>query len=122
MSYFEIFPKNKEAEALMVKEQDELFQLLEKCASEAFGIPAYDIVCELNECKVITFSENNKKLNVAPDVLIKISTNDIEFKDKAKYLKDLVVDGWNKLFSKEVAMELWIDFFHTWGCNIDLDS
>lgn len=122
MSYFEILPKNQEAEALMVQNRNALFQLLEGCASKAFGIPAYDIICELNECRVITFSESNQKMKAAPDVLIKISTNDVELKDKAEYLKDLVIDGWNTLFGKKVALECWIDFFHTWGCNIDFDS
>lgn len=120
MSYIEIHPKNKETEKILVAKRDALFEALTKCVKDAYGVPDYDIICELDACRVIAFSDQNNKMGTAPDAIIKVSTNDIEFKERAELLKDFIIEGWTNLFGENLAMECWVVFFHTWGCNMEL--
>jgi len=122
MSYFEIYPKNKDAEKQLCINQEALFEMLTECAKEIYEIPEYDIICELNQCTVLSFSKKNIEADAAPDVVIKVSTNDMELQEKADALKNNLIEKWNLLFGKELALECWLIFFHTWGCNIDFSS
>ncbi len=119
MSYIEVYPKNTKAQDKLSKESEPLFTLLVGVVEKAYGVPEYDIIVELNRCSVIQFNAKAIELNVAPDVVIKISTSDTEFMDNAEELKDLLVSGWKELFGADLTMECWLDFFHTWGCTID---
>ena len=121
MSYIGIYPKNSKTQEILTKESDCLFALLVESVKAAYGVPEYDIIAELNGCSVIKFNAKALELNAAPDVVIKISTSDKELMEKAEELKDLIVEGWKKLFGEELTMECWLDFFHTWGCTVDFD-
>lgn len=121
MSYIEIYPKNANAQGKLTQQSEQLFALLVGCVEKAYGVPEHDIIAELNSCSVIKFNPRAMELKAAPDVVIKISTSDIEFEEKAEELKDLVVEGWKQLFGEDLTMECWLDFFHTWGCTIDFD-
>ena len=121
MSYIEIYPKNMKAQDILSKQSEPLFALLVGGVEKAYGVPEHDIIAELNSCSVIGFNTKALELNAAPDVVIKISTSDKEFMEKAEELRDLIVEGWKELFGEELTMECWLDFFHTWGCTIDFD-
>lgn len=121
MAYIEIYPKNLRAQVTLTDKQDLLFDSLTNCVKKAFGVPDTDIIAELHECSVISFCSKAVTLGVVPDVVIKIHTNDIEFQEKAEKLKELILDDWNCLFGEGIALECWINFFHTWGCNVDVN-
>ena len=121
MAYVEIQPKTKEIQELLLEKNEEMFLAIGKCILSTFDIPETDMILELQECKTIAFDPLAISLESAPDVVLKLNTSDVQFQDRAADLRDKIVDAWNEVFGKEVAMELWIDFFHEWGCNIDFD-
>ena len=121
MSYVEIIPKSKKAEEILLENKEKIFDGIGQCILDVFRIPETDMILELHRCTVIATDERAVRLESAPDVVIKLSTSDMEFKEKAEELSDRIVDSWNNILGKAVTMELWIRFFHTWGCNIDFD-
>ncbi len=121
MAYVEVHPKSKEIQAVLLGKKDEMFTALGKAILSTFPIPETDMILELQECRTIAFDPRAIRLESAPDVVLKLNTSDVQFQDRAATLRDRMVDAWNDVFGKDVAMELWINFFYEWGCNIDFD-
>ena len=121
MAYVEIQPKSKEVQEILVKRQEEIYAAIGKCVLSTFDIPESDMILELQECRTISFDPLAVRLESAPDVVIKLNTSDVQFKDRGEALAEKIVDAWKTLFGKELAMGCWNHFFHAWGCNIDFE-
>lgn len=121
MAYIEIHPKSTASQEVIMGKKDELFKAVGEAVLLTFDIPEYDMIIEIHECSVIAVDSRAVKAESLPDAVLKLNTSDIQFHNLAETLKDRIVDAWNRVMGKEVTMECWIDFFHTWGCNIDFD-
>ena len=121
MAYVEIQPKSKNVQELLISRQNEIYDALGECVLSTFDIPETDMILEIQECRTVSFDPLAVKLESAPDVVIKLNTSDVQFKDRADELADKIVNAWKKLFGTEIAMECWIHFFHAWGCSIDFE-
>lgn len=60
------------------------------------------------------------KIGACPDPVIKINTSD-DKKSLAKNLKDKILERFEVVLIG-ISMEIWINFFHTWGCNINFEE
>lgn len=121
MAYIEIYPQNLRAQVTLKDKEDLVFDLLVDCVKKVFQVPENDIIVALHECSTISFNRSAVALDVTPDVLLKLNTNDVQFKEKAEELKDMIIDQWDYLLGKVLKVECWINFFHTWGCNIEFE-
>ena len=121
MAYVEIQPKSKAVQEILVARQEELYKAIGACILSTFTIPQTDMILELQECRTLSFDPLAVSLQSAPDVVLKLNTSDVQFKDRAEDLAGKIVEAWKGLFGTELAMECWIHFFHAWGCNIDFE-
>ena len=53
--------------------------------------------------------------------MIKVQTCDVEHKQEAKILGEAIVEDWNRIMGSDRTVEIWIDFFHTWNCNMEFE-
>lgn len=121
MAYAEIFPKNKIIERELVDKQDEIMSTLFKTVASVYGIPQYDAIVELHQCTTIAFCKEAVEAESAPDAVIKVQTCDVEHKPEAKALGEAIIEDWNRIMGSDRTVEVWIDFFHTWNCNMDFE-
>ena len=121
MAYAEIFPKNKEIEKMLIEKKDNLMSSLFKTVASVYGIPQYDAIVELHQCTTIAFCKEAVEAESAPDAVIKVQTCDVEHKQEAKILGEAIVEDWNRIIGSDRTVEIWIDFFHTWNCNMEFE-
>ena len=121
MAYVEIQPKSKEVQEILTARQQEIYQAIGACILSTFPIPKTDMILELQACRTVSFDPLAVSLNSAPDVVLKLNTSDVQFKDRAEELAGKIVAAWKELFGTQLAMECWIHFFHAWSCNMDFE-
>ena len=121
MSYIEVHPKSNIAQQRMMDVSEELIALIRLSVKESFEVPQHDIIVELHQCSVVKIDPQALKANAAPDVVVKIYTNDQHLKAKAPQLSELLVERWKETVGDKLTVECWITFFDTWGCSMDFD-
>jgi hypothetical protein len=122
MAYIEILPKSTEAQQRLTDHCATVMNILYRTTKEVLDIPEHDIIIELNQCTAIVFNATAVQAAAVPDVVIKISSSDLDLQSEFQTLCDQVVARWDAEFGNTLKLELWIDTINTWGCNMDFSQ
>nr|WP_288454265.1 hypothetical protein [uncultured Pseudomonas sp.] len=121
MAYIEIFPKSAAAQAQLTECCAQLMDMLQGAVRSVFKLPEHDIIIELDQCKVLAFNASAVRAAAVPDVVIKVSTSDVELRPEFQALCDQIVSGWNAQFGDSLGVEVWVSVIEAWGCNLSFD-
>lgn len=121
MAYIEIYPKSAAAQQKLTDNSAALMDLLQHAAKSALNVPVHDIIIELNSCTAIAFNASAMREGAVPDVVVKISTSDLQLQPQFQTLCDQVVSGWDAQFSNMLKVEVWVSPINSWGCNMSFD-
>ena len=121
MAYIDLHPTSDQAEVRMLSVLEQLYQTIRTCVQEVWEVPEHDIIVMAHRNTVLVQDPIAQKAGAIPELIIKINTSDTKLVDKAERLQNLIVEVWKNSFGATYPMEVWIDFFHTWGCTIDFE-
>jgi len=119
MSYIHIYPTSEDAENSLLIVIEAIQLILRTCVREIWEVPENDIIVMAHRNTVLAQDPIAEKAGAVPDLIIKINTSDTKLQHRAEQLRDRIVKAWKILFGTTHPMEVWIGFFHTWGCTID---
>lgn len=119
MAYIAVHPKSSVAQQRLGADRDVTMNILARAIKEVLGVPDHDIIVELNQCTVVAFNALAEKANSAPDVVIKISTSDHQFQPRFQALCDRIVTEWDKTFTGDLKLEIWVSLIDTWATNME---
>lgn len=121
MAYIDFHPTSDQAEGRMMSVLESLQRIVRTCVQEVWEVPEHDIIVMAHRNTVLAQDPIAVKAGAVPELVIKINTSDTELQDRAERLRDRIVEAWKISFGTTYPMEVWIDFFHTWGCTIDFE-
>ena len=116
MAYVDIYPTYRWAELHLCTSGVQM--LIRKAIAEIWEVPVTDIIVMLHRCTVFVPDPVAAAAGTLPDAVVKINTSDEALKEKAAALRDRLVAEWRSFFGGEITAEIWIGFFHSWGCTI----
>jgi len=120
MAYTNVEPTSHTAERKMTAVGAQIQELIRSCIFNVWQVPETDILVMLCENKVLVPDPKAQLFGVIPDLVIKIYTSDIELQPLADALKERILTAWAEQLGTDIKVEIWIQFFHTWGTNIVL--
>jgi len=120
MAYTNVEPTSYAAERKMTAVGAQIQELIRSCILEVWKVPETDILVMLCENKVLVQDPKAQLFGIIPDLVIKISTSDTELQPLADALKESILTAWENELGTSIKIEIWIDFFDTWGTNIVL--
>ncbi|MBU0708368.1 hypothetical protein KJ596_01295 [Patescibacteria group bacterium] len=120
MAWIDIYPITPAAETELLRSQEVVRSIIRYHLKRLWEIPDTDIVVSIHACTVTVPDPEAARLGVLPDVKIVISTSD-EKGHLAETLKDEVRGTWQDNFGNRFIAEIWVVFFHTWGCTFPPD-
>lgn len=121
MAYIEVFPNSAAAQQNLTDNSAAIMDLLQGASKSALNVPDHDIIVVLNSCTAIAFNVSAIREGAVPDVVVKISTSDIELQSQFQNLCDQIVSDWDAQFGSLLKMEVWVSAIEAWGCNVSFD-
>ena len=118
MAYVDIYPSSNEAEAKMARRIADIRFYVRAAIKQEWDIAEHDIIVMAHKNTILSQDPFAVDKDAVPELVIKINTSDTELQNRAERLGNRIVSLFQVSFS-DISMELWIGFFHTWGCTIN---
>jgi hypothetical protein len=118
MAYVNVEPTSDSAEDQMLVCAERIRELLRESILKVWEVPETDILVMLKRNTVLMQDPSALMYGVLPQLVIKINTSDIGLQPKAMLLMKNILEAWEQTFGSSYPIEVWIDFFDTWGTNI----